>query len=502
MRTHISQQVFDRWLRRIAAAVFVVALLIAAFTRLVTVFRYVGFQDDQAYNAMQMLQMRNDWLSLGPLASIHQYHLPPLYYYLSFPFALIGSDPVWQALPNALFSFLSIPLLALFVFVVLDRLSRAQRFFFASLAALWWSLFFKDILLSNVEWNPSSIPFFFLGTMLLFALQMSARRLRTQTALWIASGAVLAILMSLHSTTLFVMPVAFILTGAWFVWQHRRQWYWPLVGLAVAILMLAPYWKGEMRTGWQNTRAIVATVQENQQTPHTLLERADRAVFNFVELGPLAYFPFHADADDAAVVFLLLGVVVCVLRLRGNTTVLGFFAITLLVYSAVASNFWGTYFYHYKILFSFAPIVFTVWALSTLVLRRPGHAVVGIVLVFGMLLSMVENGSLDLRYAQAKYGENRLMTVNDTLAALRTMPMNATLCVRRDELQAFSYLDTQMTRRKVQLTERCTFGSYQILPRCTDPANFTMPLVCMDALPPNTEVVQRANVWTLVRYTR
>ncbi len=481
-----------RWLRtrlllhgaslaRAGKTLVVWAIVFGFVTRVVPVFRYTHFQDDQARDAGAILAVADgSFAALGPPSSVGGYRLPPLAYYLVAPFTVLGSDPVWQALPNALFGWLAIPLLMVLVFRLFERTERQQRIFLAGLGGVWWSVLFPDILLSSVEWNPSPIPFFLFLGLLLAEHALRGARHRSHLLLWLALGALLALFVSLHSTTLFVMPVAFAV-AAFVSIRRSRQWRTPLAGLGVCLLLLAPYWKGEMSTGWTNTRAMFATIAATQQERHGVVERIDRAAFNYLELGPLAFFP-HLPASSLPQIFLISVSVLGLFGFRGNLRLLAGLLLVWTLASAAAANFWSTLYIHYKLLLLAAPLLLALSALAATDRRGVVPWIVRGLVSLGILASIAANVRADLFYLDAKYGRNRLLTTYDLTAALRAVPEGASVCAPQDA-RAYAYLDEHLARRRLTFTAVCAAGMVQIQPRCLPAENFSGPPRCTSVWP-------------------
>ncbi|WP_234300745.1 hypothetical protein [Sphaerospermopsis aphanizomenoides] len=116
----------------------------------------IGQDSDQVRDAFVVINMwKGDWPTLGSqVTTIVGYHILPLYYYLCFPFTIFGADPVFQALPNALFSFLSIPLFTYLVYLLLENVEPQVRIFFSGLAGFWYSVLYGEIFISKMQWNP------------------------------------------------------------------------------------------------------------------------------------------------------------------------------------------------------------------------------------------------------------------------------------------------------------------------------------------------------------
>ncbi|MBD2120013.1 hypothetical protein [Trichocoleus sp. FACHB-262] len=453
------------------------------FSRVVSVFQYntfdVGFSPDQVRDANIYMQMwRGVWPSLGPASSIGGYNTLPLYYYLVFPFTIFGPEPVFQALPNALFSFLSIPLLIYLVYQLLENLTPAKRLFLAGLAGFWYSSLFVDIYLSTYEWNPSPIPFFLVCFALLYQFQLENNAsTKLQILSWAAYGVVLAILASLHSSTMFVMPVVFIASSILFIAKNRkrsRQCLLPIVSVISAIICLLPYWKGEVSRGWVNTKEIFLTVfnSNREVQAYTPWEKIGRILFNYAELGRQAYF-LNASwlFTIIAIVFLFLVLILGSFKFKGNKAIFAFLAFTWLVYFYAASNHTGVYPIHFKMPILFSPIIFTVLSLAAFGTNSQSKTLVDNITIFSLLLGIVVsigiNLNMDYEYMSGKYGAKRVITTQEMVEVLNQLPAGSTICDRnirgwRKVNHPYRYLDKYITKKSFAIAAECQPGSYAL----------------------------------------
>jgi len=299
------------------------------FSRVYSVFHYEHFWGDQSRDAFVYDQMRSgNWPNLGPGSSVGSYSLSPIYYYLNFVFSFGSTDPSWQAFPNALFSFLSIPLLIYFILLTVNGFRSARSWLVASFCGVWWSVFFNDIKLANAEWNPNSIPFFFLLFVIIskYCLEFytedpSKRNFKANIKLysaWALLGFVVAILTGLHSVTLFVTPIIFTGICVYFWWK-TRSWAF-LLGWLSLVLLHVGYIQGEIARGWQNTNNLIKLVTAKPEQTHTILQRINRGIFNYIELGDLSYFT-HTFAGIMAAFFLTLIMGLAILKYKGSKVV-------------------------------------------------------------------------------------------------------------------------------------------------------------------------------------
>ena len=261
--------------RQLGIALILLAIAIGFVTRILAVFQYVTFDigpdPDQIRDAFVVMDFwKGNFPTLGPSAygaGLGGFHVPPLYYYLFFPFTVFGKTPAAQAFPNAFFSFLSIPLFIVLIFRLLKGVHASKRLFLSGLSGFWYSLLFGNIFISNFQWNPSSIPFFFMIFTLLYDVQMKAiTSWKIQISTWIGSGIVLSVLMSLHSSTLFVMPVVYAIISLNFIFKILKEQginlrlALPGLGGLSAIALLTPYWIGESKNHFGNTKSILRAV--------------------------------------------------------------------------------------------------------------------------------------------------------------------------------------------------------------------------------------------------
>lgn len=464
---------------RVGLLCIVLALVVGFGTRIIPLIRYTGFDADQAWNASKILAMEpGNWPSLGPYSSIGGYSLPPLLYYITWPFTIFGSDPRLQVLPNALGSFLAIPLLMYLLCLLIERVPRGTRLLLAGVGGLWWSVFFPDVLLNSVEWNPPLVSSFLLLSAILWHWVWRVKSMRWHITCWAGMGACAAMLMNLHSSTLFVTPIVFAVTVVWYAIRTRR-WIGPVVGVVVVCLLFLPYIKGELATHWQNTHAIFQTIQETAKMEHHApIDRMNRAVGTFLQLGESAYFP-QKFGDWLGPLFLALIPLFGIGLFRGERKLFGYLLMVWLVFLIAASNYWDVLFIHYSVLIWTAPIVFTVLALSSLHMRTITGATIGMLLCIGIAFSIVGNARLDWNYLKAKFGTPRLSNTADFVAALRSVPDNGTVCATPATVQSLSYLASEVARKQLRVTTNCSSGvRYRIEPNCRDTSTFRQPLVC------------------------
>ncbi|ACB51837.1 hypothetical protein cce_2489 [Crocosphaera subtropica ATCC 51142] len=483
-----SMTIDAKTLTFIGFTLMLLAIAFAFFTRLIAVFQYVTFDigpdPDQIRDTFLIMEIwKGKFPTLGPVSSIGGHHILPLYYYLVFPFTILGSDPVFQALPNALFSFLSIPLFIYLIYQLLDRTERPLRLFLSGLAGFWYSLFFGDIFISNFQWNPSSIPFFFLLLTALYQLEMkNTYSFVSKVILWILSGVVLGILISLHSSTLFIIPLVFIITAAVFIYQaiKKKQYLLitlPFIGIVSAIISLTPYWIGEFGRNFRNTKTIIKTVLKSSSESDSsflikLFDKFSQLILNYLTLGQQHYL-----WDDSwlslfiSIIFLSVVTYLGFVKFKGNPYIWLFWVSTWLIFLLAAANIdpQETVPY-YKSLISFAPIVLTVITLAFLDYSSRYQKALAIFIGIFIVISCLQNLRYDYRFMLSKYSENALMSTEDVTNIMEKLPPNATICDptvkrKRKKNNQYNYIDTYVTNKGISVTETCQPSHYIIHPK-------------------------------------
>lgn len=489
------------------------ALTFGFFTRIFSAFSYttfdIGGSPDQVRDAFVYMDMwQGKWPILGPSVSKAEYSLPPLYYYLVFPFTALGANPVFQVLPNALFSFLSIPLLIYLVYKLLENLEFPPRLFLSALAGFWYSLLFVDIFLSTFHWNPSPIPFFLISFTLLsnYLLEITSISLPLQLISWMIYGVILAILVSLHSTTLFVIPIVFFTVCLVYTYKKRnypQQLLMPIVSIVTAIIALLPYWKGEVSRDWINTKKIIFTVinSSQQANNYTIWDRLARAVYNYLELGRQAYFIGSSWLHiSVSFIFLSLIILAVIIRFKGNKNIVNILLLTGLIYLYIASNYFGNYLTYYKLIILFFPILFTVITLSALNLAYALNKIIVTALVIGILWSSWTNLVYDYKYWNTKYGPERLITTSEMINIIKEIPEKSTICDPRYKgwrklYHPYLYIDKYITHKQIKLVKECQSGNYRLYSKYQfkfDPLNKNLAPVF--TLIPNLAFQQEASL--------
>ena len=485
MKDTVFKHLFDfkqAPLKSIGYLLIILALVIGFTIRFFCLIRYttfdIGYDPDQIRDAFVYMKMWEGKIPLvGPGSSVGTYSLPPLYYYLIFPFTIFGANPVFQVLPHTLLSFLTIPLLMCLVYQLLEKVPLERRILLSGLAGILSSCIYGEIFINTFQWNPSPLPFFFLSFTLLYKYQVEARKLgKREFVIAICYGIATSILVSLHSTTLFIIPIVFFCSTMFLLYKRRKQkkyWLLPVLSVVASIVALLPYWKLELSQNFSNTKAIIRTVigaGENANSV-TILGRIGKIITSYFELGQQAYFvglsKFYLII---AAIFLALTLLLAVWKFKGNKTIICFLSLTWLLFFYAASNFQGIFRLHYKLLIIFMPIILVTIALGYLDYDKRINKIFGIIISLGIVFSLGTNFYNDGKYLASKYGYTRIMSTTDLTAFLEEIPLQATICDpqygrKRKIRNSVNYLDTYITKRQFSTTSTCQPSNYQIIPK-------------------------------------
>ncbi|MGB3672261.1 MAG: hypothetical protein WA783_16735 [Phormidesmis sp.] len=487
--------------RQSGIALIILAIAIGLVTRILSVFQYVTFDigpdPDQIRDAFVVMDFwKGNFPTLGPLAygaGLGGFHIPPLYYYLFFPFTVFGKTPVAQAFPNAFFSFLSIPLFIVLIFRLLKGVHASKRLFLSGLSGFWYSLLFGNIFISNFQWNPSSIPFFFMGFTLLYDVQMKAiASWKVQILTWIGSGIVLSILMSLHSSTLFVMPVVYAIISLNFIFKILREqginlrMTLPALGGLSAVVALTPYWIGESKNHFGNTKSILravllasesasgSTLGDDKKTffLSNIVERLGNAALHILNVVRQVYF------WNESVLYLVISLVAIALifaaalvKFKGNRTIwllwLSTWALLLLAAASLAP---GETIFYYRLLVTTAPIVLTAVALAYIELSGPKATAYFLAIAAFVALSCINNLYYDAQFMAAKYGPHRVMNTQEVAQIMEQLPTGANICDpriarKRSTINQYRYIDIYLAHKQIKAVSECQAGSYVIHPK-------------------------------------
>ena len=206
--------------------------------------RFTG-DEGTFYEVAQRIVRDHFWPVLGPAVSgTEAKHPGATFYYLMALPNLFGASPLLSGFFIATLSVASL--------VLLVRMVRATRGDGAALAVAWlaatspWTILYADRI-----WNSNVAPW--IGLLALYAVW----RIREKERSWWAATAIVAlgVLPQFHLSSPILWAVVLVQLA---LWRPRLRWAAVGVGVAVTLLLYAPYIVHEVKTGWSNVHAILA----------------------------------------------------------------------------------------------------------------------------------------------------------------------------------------------------------------------------------------------------
>jgi 4-amino-4-deoxy-L-arabinose transferase-like glycosyltransferase len=226
-------------------------LAVGIFLRTYNFSEWLRFNKDQARDVSLITTITEDNASLpllGPAASKTNFKLGPAYYYLQYGSAKIfGSNPVSMALPDLIFSILSIVLLYIILRKYFDiNASLLMSFLFA--------VSFFVIRYARFAWNPNSQPFFVMLFLLSFFEIATTQKNKTRIIWSLIAGAAIGIGVQLQTMSLFILPITAVAFFAFLNSKKIFPWKIFLITVAVAVFLNTPQIINEINTRGQNIR--------------------------------------------------------------------------------------------------------------------------------------------------------------------------------------------------------------------------------------------------------
>jgi hypothetical protein len=461
----------------IAWTLILSAIAIRTITELLPLLRYTSFYNDQARDAIKLAGIpKGQWPTLGPPNSFANYDLPPTYYYLLTPLLFISLNPALQNLTNDLTSLATIPLIAFVVY----RLARqrwtdhGKSLLLAGGFALWVSISWYWYGTSVGEWCPYPIPFFAILILLVMDKILSFDKMSTKAErwYWLLLGSLIGLSLGLHSIMLILMPIFFCGFAAYALWRNWRRWPWVLASLAVIMLILTPYILSDASQHFLNTRTIVHSLRAASGGHGSVIARVNQAIA-YAHAVVDAVFVVTDSYPEATIPLLVLCFfgVVALVRLDRR---LGWLTVSLtMLYLFAVSGYSGQMFAQYLLLVGMVPI----FSVAALIISPPNNWkwLVFALITFAVIASLYKGAKNIDGYIKQAYGANRLMSISDTIQAVKLIPAHGILCTYPTDpgnyLNYFYIRDDLLHRHDLTIRQTCAAGDYYIYPRNVVSAN-------------------------------
>lgn len=239
-------------------------LVVALFTRTWNLWDSLQFQGDQGRDAIVVSQIftERDLVFIGPVTSVGNMYLGPLYYYFMLPF-------LWLSYPNPIGPVYAVAALGILTVYLIYRWGKAWVGETAALlAATVYALSANFALYSRFSWNPNPAPL--VSLMTLWGVWLALKK--SPLYWWLVSLGI-SILIQLHYVTLLVAGAA---AGVWvfeqlkaiLAAQHskaflknywaetQKLWLGSFLALGIFLVSLTPLMLFDWKHDWLNAKAF------------------------------------------------------------------------------------------------------------------------------------------------------------------------------------------------------------------------------------------------------
>jgi len=370
----------------------VVILLIALGLRLYRIDGYLTFLGDEGRDVRIVRDLlAGNLVFIGPMTSIGDMYLGPLYYYLIAPALFLSSgSPVGPAVMIALLMTATVGL----------TWSLARSWFGrfpALIAALLFALSPVAIIYSRSSWNPNPMPFFALIS--IWAIYEVWQK--KKFAYLSLAGVSLAAALQMHYLGLLLVPTL----GIYWLLTLRAVWQKPkeklslikhtLIAVLIFFLLMSPLLLFDLKHNAMNFNAFRAFFTDRQTTINLNPVRSDRfglifdQVVSDLILGRAALYPLLVG------LILLIGFVLAVRQTKNRTayyllaTWLFFGSLGLIVYKQ------HVYVHYYGFMYP-AIYLFTGISISYFLTRRLPFRLFGVALLSWLVYLNIINSPVRL----------------------------------------------------------------------------------------------------------
>ncbi|MFZ1721137.1 MAG: glycosyltransferase family 39 protein, partial [Microgenomates group bacterium] len=231
----------------------ILIFLIACYLRLYNIPSTVQFLGDQGRDAIIVSKIfkEGDLAFIGPVTSVGNLYLGPLYYYFMLPF-------LWLSYPSPLGPVYAVAALSIFTTSLMYLLGK--HMFGKRTALIATALFaFSSTVVTyaRFSWNPNPAPFVSLW------IVYSVWRSFNDPRWWVVAILGLSVIIQLHYLTLLTFPAVGII-WLYQVWSKSKSKKLEIasilkptaIGVVIFVISLLPLLLFDLKHNWLNTRAF------------------------------------------------------------------------------------------------------------------------------------------------------------------------------------------------------------------------------------------------------
>jgi len=244
------KKVFN-FLKTNQSIIFLILIFFMAF--FLRVFRlpdFISYHQDQVRDLFYIQDhfQQEQMILLGPKASVGNFFLPPFWYYLMSLAYLFSTSPLAPAFLVVILNSLTVIIIYLFCNKFFDKKT-------AVFSSLLYAVSPFSIEYSRFAWNPNPIPFFTaLSMCFLFGYFYEKRASSFYLSLIAASLA-----FQLHYQGFLLVVAVFLVS------LLKKDYKNFILGSAIFIILLAPFFISEIQNNFQNTKEIIYFLEKTAQ---------------------------------------------------------------------------------------------------------------------------------------------------------------------------------------------------------------------------------------------
>lgn len=363
----------------------IVIIIIAGFVRLYRINDYMHFLGDEGRDALVVKRMviDHDPTFIGPITSVGNIYLGPIYYYFMTPFMLLfGMNPVGPAIMIALMSLGTIILLYKIGYDYFDKNT-------AIIASLLYALSPFVIIYSRFSWNPNAVPFF--GLLIIYSLikVIADNKIRW---LWL-TGISLGIILQLHYISLMFVPIIALSLLIYKKLSPRSI----LILIISFIIPLIPYLAFELHNSFPNITTAIRFITRSGPAATFAFTKFGGTIKDLTYRAFLRIVVIEGSAFSWLIIFMVIASLIAIFTRDKKYSKNKAFVIILLWYlvSIVIFGFYqGAIYDYYMVQFLAFPALIIGVTLSWLYKKHIMGKIIAVFLVLLILGFQIKNSPL------------------------------------------------------------------------------------------------------------
>lgn len=291
---------FKTWL----TFIFVTLLfLIAFFLRTFRLKETLQFSGDEGRDAIIVSQifLKHDPVFIGPVTSVGNMYLGPMYYYFMLPFLRLSfpspMGPVWAV---AILGCLTVVLIYFLGKKMFDqKVALIATFFYAFSATV--------IQLTRFSWNPNPVPL--ISLLMIYFIYLA----QSQPKKWWLVILMMSIIVQLHYLTLLAVGTGGVIWLIQFIgyWRQRHKLGTQLkqmligtgIGVAIFLMSLTPLVLFDLKHDFLNTRSFQYLLTKEENFSHStrlpLAKKIGETIYGFEGRTMLIMFELYIGQKRA-----------------------------------------------------------------------------------------------------------------------------------------------------------------------------------------------------------